>query len=414
MIQKLKKRMVAAIMFYITLIILVLLLLISIVPFIREYRDVKNTLLHRAVDLNPAAPSGQNDRKPGNEEKTGGNRKKDGESAAFFLEAVFNENGELLFWSSNRTGYYEAVDVLEFQAAVSEKGQEFGIYNQSYYLYRTFPNHSILLIQDNSISFHNLLVTLMVTAVSCAAAWVLLLFLSIWMVRRMTAPIADAFQKQRQFISDAGHELKTPVAVISANADVLQNEVGENRWLSYIRQETVRMDDLIRNLMLLTQMDDRENRDVLSDFDLSETVEGAALPFESLAFERRISMEMQVAPGISLRGNPSEICQLVGILLSNAIEYGDEGGTIRITLTQQHKKAVLSVLNTGIGIAPGELDRIFDRFYRVDKDRSRKTGNYGLGLSIAMEIALHHHAELHAESEYGKWADFRCTFPVQS
>lgn len=414
MIQKLKKRMVAAIMFYITLIILVLLLLISIVPFIREYRDVKNTLLHRAVDLNPAAPSGQNDRKPGNEEKTGGNRKKDGESAAFFLEAVFNENGELLFWNSNRTGYYEAVDVLEFQAAVSEKGQEFGIYNQSYYLYRTFPNHSILLIQDNSISFHNLLVTLMVTAVSCAAAWVLLLFLSIWMVRRMTAPIADAFQKQRQFISDAGHELKTPVAVISANADVLQNEVGESRWLSYIRQETVRMDDLIRNLMLLTQMDDRENRDVLSDFDLSETVEGAALPFESLAFERRISMEMQVAPGISLRGNPSEICQLVGILLSNAIEYGDEGGTIRITLTQQHKKAVLSVLNTGIGIAPGELDRIFDRFYRVDKGRGRKTGNYGLGLSIAMEIALHHHAELHAESEYGKWADFRCTFPVQS
>ena len=414
MIQKLKKRMVAAIMFYITLIILVLLLLISIVPFIREYRDVKNTLLHRAVDLNPAAPSGQNDRKPGNEEKTGGNRKKDGESAAFFLEAVFNENGELLFWNSNRTGYYEAVDVLEFQAAVSEKGQEFGIYNQSYYLYRTFPNHSILLIQDNSISFHNLLVTLMVTAVSCAAAWVLLLFLSIWMVRRMTAPIADAFQKQRQFISDAGHELKTPVAVISANADVLQNEVGENRWLSYIRQETVRMDDLIRNLMLLTQMDDRENRDVLSDFDLSETVEGAALPFESLAFERRISMEMQVAPGISLRGNPSEICQLVGILLSNAIEYGDEGGTIRITLTQQHKKAVLSVLNTGIGIAPGELERIFDRFYRVDKGRGRKTGNYGLGLSIAMEIALHHHAELHAESEYGKWADFRCTFPVQS
>ncbi|MDD6678267.1 MAG: ATP-binding protein [Firmicutes bacterium] len=413
MIQKLKKKMVAAIMFYITLIILVLLLLISIVPFIREYRDVKNTLLHKAVDLNPAAPSGQIDRKPGNEEKTGGNRKKDGESAAFFLEAVFNENGELLFWNSNRTGYYEAVDVLEFQAAVSEKGQEFGIYNQSYYLYRTFPNHSILLIQDNSISFHNLLVTLMVTAVSCAAAWVLLLFLSIWMVRRMTAPIADAFQKQRQFISDAGHELKTPVAVISANADVLQNEVGENRWLSYIRQETVRMDDLIRNLMLLTQMDDRENRDVHSDFDLSETVEGAALPFESLAFERRISMEMQVAPGISLRGNPSEICQLVGILLSNAIEYGDEGGTIRITLTQQHKKAVLSVLNTGIGIAPGELERIFDRFYRVDKDRSRKTGNYGLGLSIAMEIALHHHAELHAESEYGKWADFRCTFPVQ-
>ena len=414
MIQKLKKRMVAAIMFYITLIILVLLLLISIVPFMREYRDVKNTLLHRAVDLNPAAPPGQNDRKPGNEEKTGGNRKKDGESAAFFLVAVFNENGELLFWNSNRTGYYEAVDVLEFQAAVSEKGQEFGIYNQSYYLYRTFPNHSILLIQDNSISFHNLLVTLMVTAVSCAAAWVLLLFLSIWMVRRMTAPIADAFQKQRQFISDAGHELKTPVAVISANADVLQNEVGENRWLSYIRQETVRMDDLIRNLMLLTQMDDRENRDVLSDFDLSETVEGAALPFESLAFERRISMEMQVAPGISLRGNPSEICQLVGILLSNAIEYGDEGGTIRITLTQQHKKAVLSVLNTGIGIAPGELERIFDRFYRVDKGRGRKTGNYGLGLSIAMEIALHHHAELHAESEYGKWADFRCTFPVQS
>ena len=104
----------------------------------------------------------------------------------------------------------------------------------------------------------------------------------------------------------------------------------------------------------------------------------------------------------------------MGILLSNAIEYGDEGGTIRITLTQQHKKAVLSVLNTGIGIAPGELDRIFDRFYRVDKGRGRKTGNYGLDLSIAMEIALHHHAELHAESEYGKWADFRCTFPVQS
>ncbi|MBQ9083512.1 MAG: hypothetical protein IJY28_08440, partial [Clostridia bacterium] len=216
--------------------------------------------------------------------------------------------------------------------------------------------------------------------------------------------------QQRRFIADAGHELKTPIAVISANSNVLQSEIGENRWLTHIQNETGRMETLVRQLMTLAQIDQVDRIIEHQPFNASQAVMRSALPFETLAFEKGIVLNTYIQPNITMTGREDQICQLVGIFVNNAIRYGAENGEIRVLLTRVRKKITLSVYNTGIGVAEEERTKIFDRFYRVDKARSRSGGNYGLGLAIAKAILEEHGAQIAVEGEYGKWVRFVMTF----
>ncbi|RAP75769.1 sensor histidine kinase [Paenibacillus montanisoli] len=220
---------------------------------------------------------------------------------------------------------------------------------------------------------------------------------------RSIAPVKEAFEKQKRFIADASHELKTPLAVINTNADVLLAN-GEDtihaqaKWLNHIKSETERMKTLTNDLLYLTQMDDAREHMIQAPFDLSEAVESVILTMEAIIYEKELTFDYDIEPNLMFTGSNEQMKQVVMILLDNAIKYSNPNGSIQVALKRHLGHIQLSVTNTGPGIPAEHLDKIFDRFYRADTSRARKNGGYGLGLAIARSIIGQHRGRIFAKS----------------
>ncbi|WP_434748869.1 sensor histidine kinase [Paenibacillus amylolyticus] len=241
--------------------------------------------------------------------------------------------------------------------------------------------------------------------------FVVIYFLSRYFASRSIAPVREAFEKQKQFIADASHELKTPLATINTNTDVLlanqEETIGSQaKWLHYIKSETERMSGLTNDLLYLTQMDDSRSTMIHTKFNMSDAVESIILPMEAVIFEKNITLDYNIDSDLMVHGNREQIKQVVLILLDNAVKYSGPKGAVNISLQRQNHDVLLTVFNTGEGIAPEHLDRIFDRFYRTDSSRARKHGGHGLGLAIAKSIVEQHRGEIYAKSVVGEGATF--------
>ncbi|MFA9398084.1 MAG: sensor histidine kinase [Clostridiaceae bacterium] len=236
--------------------------------------------------------------------------------------------------------------------------------------------------------------------------------ISNFLTNRSIKPIKDAFDKQKQFISDASHELKTPLAVIATNVDVLllnqeSKDAPDSKWLLYIKSEVERMGKLTKNLLYLTQMEANEQQELIRySFNFSESVEQQILGMEVLAFEKNIDINYRIEPDIEIIGNDEQLTQVVVILLDNALKYTPEKGKINLSLSSINHQIYFSVMNTGEGVEDKDLNRIFDRFYRVDKARSRENGSHGLGLSIAKAIVEQHGGKISCQSVKGESTTF--------
>ncbi|QSF44989.1 sensor histidine kinase [Paenibacillus tianjinensis] len=241
---------------------------------------------------------------------------------------------------------------------------------------------------------------------------IILYFTSRYFANRSIKPVKEAFDKQKQFIADASHELKTPLAIINTNTDVLlANEedtiFNQSKWLHYIKSETERMAKLTNDLLYLTEMDDSRTGMVHAPFNISEAVENNILTMEAVIFEKNVALEYDIEPNLTVQGNSEQIKQVVMILLDNAVKYTGPKGEVTLSLRRQYNDVVLAVTNTGEGIAPEHLTRIFDRFYRTDTSRARKQGGYGLGLAIAKSIVEQQHkGKIYAKSVAGESTTF--------
>ena len=247
-----------------------------------------------------------------------------------------------------------------------------------------------------------------------AAALLLLLGVSILLARWATAPVARAWQQQRQFLSDASHELKTPLTVILSNAELLEAApLGERpaRWADNIRSEAKRMRSLVEEMLTLARADNAVRSAVMAELSLSDLATDCVLAFEPVAFEAGKPLESDVAPDVTVLGDGDKLRQLVGVLLDNAIKYGREGGAITLTLRRTDRQARLTVSNPGDPIPPDQLRRLFERFYRADASRGEQTG-FGLGLPIAASIAAEHRGTLKAESDAAS-TRFLFTMPLK-
>ena len=214
-------------------------------------------------------------------------------------------------------------------------------------------------------------------------------------------PVEDTLEKQKQFISDASHELKTPLAVIEANADVLENEVGNNKWLTYIQNETDSMDKLINELLLLAKMENVDDIKSYEIFDVSNQVEMCASVFESMAYEKKVKIITNIQKGIKLNGNKQDIEHIVSTLLDNAIKHSEEGKDVIVELVKDKNSMILQIKNYGEPIPEEQKDKIFERFYRVDKARNRNEKRYGLGLAIAKSTVLKYKGKIGVECKDG-------------
>ena len=229
----------------------------------------------------------------------------------------------------------------------------------------------------------------------------LLLGVSILLSRWATRPVEKAWKQQRQFLSDASHELKTPLTVILSNAELLEAASLEDRparWADNIHTEARRMRSLVEEMLTLARADNMVRTAVLTEVSLSDIAADCALAFEPVAFEAGKSLDYTLAENVTVLGDGEKLRQLISVLLDNAIKYGADGGTVTLSLEKTDRQAKLTVSNPGDPIPPEQLGHLFERFYRADDSRGEKSG-FGLGLSIAQTIAAEHKGTLKAESD---------------
>lgn len=229
----------------------------------------------------------------------------------------------------------------------------------------------------------------------------LLLGVSVLLSRWAIRPVEKAWKQQRQFLSDASHELKTPLTVILSNAELLEAAPLEDRparWANNIHTEARRMWSLVEEMLTLARADNMVRNPVLTEVSLSDIAADAVLAFEPVAFEAGKPLAYDIDRDATVLGDGDKLRQLAGILLDNAIKYGAQGGTIYLRLQKTDRQVILTVSNPGEPIPPEKLGRLFERFYRADDSRGEQSG-FGLGLSIAQTIAQEHKGTLKAESD---------------
>ena len=201
--------------------------------------------------------------------------------------------------------------------------------------------------------------------------------------KTIVKPVGETFEKQKQFISDASHELKTPLAVIEANADVLENEVQDNKWIKYIQNEIESMNKLINELLMLAKIENIDTIRELKQINLSKELEIIISMFESMAYEKEITIDSNIKENVMLKANKEDIEHIVSTLLDNAIKHTESKKQVIVELNKEKNDIIIQVKNYGDPIPEEEREKIFERFYRIDKSRNRKEKRYGLGLAIA-------------------------------
>lgn len=214
-------------------------------------------------------------------------------------------------------------------------------------------------------------------------------------------PVYETFENQKQFISDASHELKTPLAVIEANADVLENEIGDSKWLTYIQNEIDSMDKLINELLLLAKVENVDDIKNYEKFNLSSQIVTSVAMFESMAYEKKVKLITNVQNDIFINGNRQDFEHIVSTLVDNAIKHSEEEKNVIIELYKEKNSVVLQVKNYGEPILEEHINKIFDRFYRVDKARNRNEKRYGLGLAIAKSIVEKYNGKIEVKCKDG-------------
>ncbi len=276
--------------------------------------------------------------------------------------------------------------------------------------YKTDKNGYILVaFMDNTIFNESAETLFRYTLIFGGAALVLFFFISVFLAKKIVHPLEESYKKQKQFISDAGHELKTPVSVVNANAELLSREIGDNQWLQNIQYENERMSILVGQLLDLAKT---ENVTVQTEqIDFSRLVAGEVLAFESVAFEKGIIIDSNITKGIDVKGNSAQLKQLVSILLDNAIRHSKEQGEIHLSLTKQHNFAILSVINKGDEIPQKQREQIFERFFRIDTARNGDDKHYGLGLAIAKAIVSSHKGNINVQCFNGL-VEFKIQIPT--
>ncbi len=326
-----------------------------------------------------------------------------------FYSVVFTQSGEVAEINNGNSAVQSEDTLLEIASAAVKSGKESGSSGNIYYRVATHGDRTVVAMIDGTIDDGNLRLLFRQMLIIGSVAVAVLLVISVIIARRIVRPLEENDKKQKRFVSDAGHELKTPVAVISANSELLKRQLGDNEWLSNIDYENERMSELIRQLLALSKAENGEIPKETLDF--SKLVNGEVLPFESLAFEKGKRITAETEDGIYTEGNGGQLKQLVSILLDNALSHGTDD-EISLSLKSERHFAVLEVANGAKVLEEEQLKHLFDRFYRTDGAREDTGSHYGLGLSIAQAVTEAHRGQIYAGYKNGK-AVFTVKIPIK-
>lgn len=331
------------------------------------------------------------------------------ELSTFYSVAISNEGEVLAVDTADLSIVDEDELVALAQDIIADKKSE-GIQENLIYRVADKSDYVLVAFLDNTVMLENADTLFTYTLIFGSAALVLMFFLARYLANRIVSPLEVSYQKQKQFVSDAGHELKTPVAVVSANIEMLEREIGENQWLSNIQYENERMSALIIQLLDLARAENVTP--TMEHVDFSRLVCGEALPFETVAFENGLIFTSEIEENIWIQGNSVQLKQITSILIDNALNHSQSGKEVTLCLRKEKNHACLSVINDG-EIPEEQRKHLFERFYRTDSARSDEGQNYGLGLAIAKAIAEAHKGTIDVHCSKGK-VEFIVKLPIRN
>ena len=435
MVRKLRRKFVITAMSALLVILVVLISVINISNFIEVTNSADELLTILAnndgnfPDMNPAIAQDKNDTKSpdngaGDPENTEDAAAPETGSASaippepkdeelkrdiyYYTKSIEAPFSTRYFWVKfDASGEITKIDTSHIAMISEDIAGEMGqsIYESSgtkgykssyrYYVTQSENGDTMILFKDCSSDLYNA-VKLLRNTFLLMFVCLLAMFILVWtMSGHAVSPVVESLEKQKQFITDAGHELKTPLAVISANVDVIELDNGKSEWTKSIKNQVNRMSELVKNMLTLTRMEEESVKTVFSDINLSNILLDTADSFGAVAESSGKKYTVDIEKGIHIKGDRNSIVQLASLLIDNAMKYSSEKGNIDVKL-HQGKHVEFEVRNTCDNIPEGNLDKLFDRFYRADTSRSRKSGGYGIGLSVARAIANSHGGSIEA------------------
>lgn len=364
--------------------------------YVAEYSLDEVTSKQTKADLPVEKMMGRREPPPSNE--------RSGYQLSTFYSVALSDEGKVLAVDNESRDAYQEEELVQIARKISSQDQRLGRMGNITYIVEDKEGYTLVAFMDNTVSEAGLKTMLRYVFLVGGLAILAMFFIASILAGFIISPLEENDRQQKRFISDASHELKTPIAVITTNAEMLSRELGYNEWLSNIQYETERMDRLVKQLLDLSHA---ESAIVpMESLDFSRLVTGETLAFESLAFDKGKTFIIEIEEAIILMGNPSQLTQLVSILLDNAIRHST-GREIGISLVRRPHTALLTVTNDGNEISPEKIQHLFERFYRVDEARNSESNHYGIGLSIAKAIAEKHGGNIDVF-----WQDGKISFTV--
>lgn len=334
--------------------------------------------------------------------------------ATRFFTVTLNSSGEIVSNDLNSIVSVTKDEAEQIAAAIMTRRGTTGWYQTWRYRVGEIENGFLLIVVEATSTRSSILSVFGITLIVGLAALLAIFALIVPLSKRVIRPIAETYENQRRFITDASHELKTPLTVISANAELLGMTCGENEWSDGILRQCEQMRILIGRMIQMSRLDEGEQRLTFERFDLSEAVYDTVMSFRGPADARGLKVTVEIPPDIHFLGDEGAIRQLISILMDNALKYSDKGGQIFVRLKREAKgfgrdKLNISVQNTFLAVASLETDKLFERFYRADS--SHTEGNsYGLGLPIARSVAELHNGTLTARKHLPDTIEFTVSF----
>lgn len=316
-----------------------------------------------------------------------------------YFSALISEDGTIISTNIERVAAIDSEDASAYALKVWEKEETSGFLSSYRYLKKSVSDGTLVIFVDcrrNLATFRTFLFSsILVSLLGLFSVFILVLFFS----RLVMKPVSESYEKQRRFITDAGHEIKTPLTIIDANREILEMEYGENEWSKSIGKQTARLTELTNSLIYLSRMEEADKHLQNADFSISDLAAETAGSFCVLADTQGKHFSTKITPKLSYHGDEASIRRLFSILLDNAIKYSPPQGSIEVALDKRGKNIRFTVYNTATQISQDSLPRLFDRFYRTDASRNSETGGYGIGLSIARAVVDAHKGKISAESK---------------
>ena len=343
----------------------------------------------------------------------GGSSEDPNETPAFrlstFYSVAIDGNGNVLRIENSGELYSDSELYLKAKEILAEEnhkaeGKDGGLV----YVVSDKENYTLVAFKDITVFNDVIKIFIKIVVTFGCVTLLILCVVSFFIARSIVKPLEDSYQKQKQFVSDAGHELKTPLSAINVNADMLAREIGDNKWLSNIQYENARMNELVQQLLILARTEKISMPKEKLDF--SRLTAGEVLPLESVAYEKNITIKTEIEESLFVYGNSAQLKQLVSILLDNAVQYST-GNEVSLAISKERRSVRLTVINEGKAMESDHKRNIFERFYRVDDSHDNSDGHYGLGLAIAKAIVTAHNGKIVVDCFDGK-VRFTVTLPA--